>query len=1076
MSEFYSGRKCSFFSRCLKSAAALILVLSMGITSGAARNSANTADSDGYAAADVAGEIPPPQNPEQSKPTTISGTIISAANYAPMAGVTVFVEGTSVGVVSDAEGNYTIKVPAGTKEITFAMVGYDTKKIQLANIQRFKLVEMTELSNKIDDIVVVGFGTQKKESLVGAVQAVDPKNLTATSSNLTTAFAGNIAGMIARQTSGEPGNDAASFYIRGAATFGSSRAALIVLDGVEITSAMLNSIAPESIESFSVLKDATATALYGSRGANGVVIVTTKEGRNADKMSVRFTLENTFSMPTKVQEVADGVTYMQLYNEATWNDTPLDKRGAYEPFYSDEKIEGTRRGLNPYIYPNNDWYKMMFKNLAVNQRFNMSVSGGSKRVNYFMNASIFNENGIIKEPKESTLDIHMNNQKYLFQNNVTAALTKTTKVSLKINTQLNYNTSPIEATSDLFYYTMRANPVRFPAVLPAEEGDTYVRYGNNRSWDSGDYEMNPYALLSRGYKKKYYSYLTSAFSVDQDFSFITKGLSAKALVSFYNYTSTTTNRNIVPFYFRIDDDYRINPDGTYDFTTSSLNSDGNTYLTSSVSHGGQREWSFSGTIDYARKFGKHDVAATAVYHMKEKMLNATGADEEKILPFREQGIAGRITYNFDKRYLVEANFGYNGSENFTKGNRFGFFPSVALGWTVSNEKFFKPLKEVVSNFKIRGSYGLSGNDALDIRFPYLTIVDMTGGYSYYFGNNFSSVKGAGVSTYGNPDATWEVAKKLNVGVDLGLFDNSLELSVDYFQEKRTDIFMQRQSLSATAGLSANTPYGNIGAVDNAGVDLSLSYRKAFKKDVILTVRGTFTYAHNEVQNYDEPEYAHDYMSRVGKPINSFHVLVAEGLFTSQEEIDSSPKQTFGTYAVGDIKYKDMNDDKIIDANDMVYTADKSSLPEIVYGFGASLNIRRWDVSLFFQGTGKSWLRMYNHDPFATSSRRGFGIVQYIADDHWSETNPNPNAEYPRLTSLPSTNNTTASTFYLRDAHFLRLKNAEVGYTLKSFRFYAAGSNLFTLSPFKHWDPEKGGGNGLSYPLQRTVKIGVQYKF
>ncbi|MGN0201949.1 MAG: SusC/RagA family TonB-linked outer membrane protein [Candidatus Cryptobacteroides sp.] len=1011
----------------------------------------------------------------QGPKKTLSGRIIGSDTNAPLTGVVVYDKADHKNAaISNSNGEFSIDVPAESRTIVFDLMGYDTKELSTEQPYLFTLVTMIVQASALDEAVVVGFGTQKKESLVGAVQAVKPSNLVVTSSNLTTSFAGNIAGVISTQGSGEPGYDGAQFYVRGISTFGSNKSALLIMDGVEITSSMLGNIPPESIESMSVLKDATATALYGSRGANGVIIITTKEGRNSEKIAVNFTFDNTFSMPTKVQDVADAVTYMELFNEAKYNEARATGN-TYEPFYSAEKIEGTRQQLNPYIYPANDWYDMMFKDFATNQRFNMTMRGGGKKVNYFLNASIFNENGILKKPQESPLDIRMNNKKYLFQSNVSAMMTNTTKVTMKLNVQLQYNHTPNESTSNLFYWVMTANPARFPAVLPAEEGDTFVRYGNNYSWDAGKNELNPYARMSSGYKDRFYSYMTASLQIDQDLKMITKGLSAKAFVSFYNYSYASTNRTITPFYFRVDDDYSINPDGTYNFTTQSIGDEGSTYLTSSVSHSGYHEWSMNASLNYARTFGEHTVAADLVYRMKEKVNNATGSSEEALLPFREQGLAGRLTYNYNKRYYLEANFGYNGSENFIAGKRFGFFPSVAVGYNISNEKFFQPLKKVISNLKFRVSYGQVGNDALPVRFPYITSVNM-GERAYPFGVAYSKIGAGYIDTYGNPDATWEISNKLNTGVDISLFKD-LNLSVDYFTEHRYNIFMQRASLSATAGMGATVPYANLGEADNRGVDVSLDYNKVVNKDFSYTLRGTFTYAHSTVVARDEPNYPehNKHLSMVGHTLMAHQVLIAEGLFTSQEEIDNSPEQKFGSYTVGDIKYKDVNGDNVIDANDYVWD-DKPSVPEIQYGFGGNIKYRKWDLSLMFQGVGRTQLRMYNHHPFCTQTNYGYGITQYIADDHWSWDNNNADAGYPRLTSSTSPNNTQASTFYLRDAHYLRLKSAELGFSFSKFRVYVSGSNLFTLTPFKYWDPEIGGGNGLSYPLQRTVRLGIQFNF
>jgi len=1014
--------------------------------------------------------------------TLIEGMVISSTDNKPLAGVSIYVEGTNVGTHSDMNGEYKLTIPTGTKQVTFSFIGYDVKKIDVVNSYLFKLVTLIEQINELEDVVVVGFGTQKKESLVGAVESIKPSDLTITSSNLSTSFTGKIAGIIGAQGSGEPGYDDVTFYIRGISTFGSNKNPLIVMDGVEIVPQMLNNIPPETIESFSILKDATATSLYGSRGANGVIIINTKNGRDSEKMSINIRFENTFSMPTRVQDIADGVTYMNAYNEAIKNNTPEGQ--TYTPFYSDEKIEGTRNRLNPYIFPDNNWYDMLFKDFTVNQSFNFNMTGGSKKIDYFLNASIFNENGIIKEPKEARHDTNISNRKFLFQSNVSSLITPTTRVGLKMNSQLWYNDRPYESISNLFYYTMRANPVRFPATLPAQEGDTYTRYGNNTSWDVGPIDLNPYAVLSAGYTQRYYSYLTTALSLEQDLHFITKGLSAKGMASFYNYTYSQTERWFEPFYYKVADNYVQHPDGTFEFEQEPIGDPGNTYLKSALGRGGHREYSFQTSLDYTRKFGTHDIAAMLVFHMKEKVNNSPkitqsgGKDlveENDILPFRELGLAGRVSYNYDKRYFVEFAFGYNGSENFISGKRYGFFPSVAGGYTISNEDYFKSLKKTINNLKLRASYGIVGNDALASRFPYMTTVLMDQSISFNKGLNFGGVSGPRVQTFGNINATWEEAKKFNMGIDLGLFE-SLSLTADYYFENRSGIFMQRRSLPTSMGVAGQLPYANIGRVRNSGIDLTVEYNKAFNKDLIVTARGTFTYAHNEVKEIDEPQLIYPYTSEVGHPISTIYGLVADKLFESEEDIALSPKQEYGSYQVGDIKYRDLNGDGKIDGND-VTALGYPTIPEIVYGFGGTIVYRKWDFSFYFQGTAHVSLRMYNMHPFADAAHFGYNITQYIADNHWSESNPNIDAEYPRLSSTWNVNNTQTSSFWVKDGSYLRLKSAELGYRINKYiRVYAAGSNLFTFSPFKHWDPEMGSGNGLKYPLQRTVKAGFQFQF
>ena len=1001
---------------------------------------------------------------------TVAGTVISSADNQPIVGANIYVEGTNVGTTTDAGGNYKLTVPASAKTVTVSFLGYDTKKISVRDIHLFKLITLADASNKLEDVVVVGFGVQKKESLVGAVQSVKPSDLQTSSSNLS--FSGKIAGVIAVQKSGEPGADGASFWIRGISTFGSGQSPLLILDGVEITNQMLNNIPPETIESFSVLKDATATALYGSRGANGVMIITTKNGRDSEKMTINLRAEFGASAPTRVPKVADGITYMETFNEARTT------RGE-KPYYSNEKIMGTKLGLDPYVYPNVDWYDMLFKDCTFNQNFNFNMTGGAKKIDYFLNASVYNENGIMRKPEASKFDTNINAQKYLFQANVSADATKTTRVSLKMNTQLHYRHAPIQSVSDLFAYAMTGMPCEFPATLPGEESDTFVRFGTNNAWNSGFF-TNPYAQLCRGYGDQFRGHFTSALTVNQNLDFITKGLSATGMATFYNRVYSAVYRSFTPFMYQLTD-YNIDEAGNYSYTSNSTNT-GTTYLGTTRGKDGYRELAFQAKIDYARTFGKHDVGATIVYMQKERNMNISDEQEYAALPYRQQGLAGRVTYGFDKRYLFEANFGYNGSENFAAGKRFGFFPSVAVGWVISNEPFWKGIKEQVNLFKLRASYGLVGNDVISKdyadRFPYLTTVDMGQGYDVYIGNNFQRKYGPILSVYGNPNATWEESRKLDIGVEIGLFD-SLNIIFDWFKEKRSGIFMQRTSLPSTFGMSGITPWANIGKVDNSGVDISVDYNKAFSKDLILSLRGTFTYAHNEIVEMDEPKYKWAYQYKAGHPINSIQCLIAEGLFRDEEEIASSPSQDIyaTTYPIrpGDVKYRDLNDDKIIDDNDMCWTGNPT-VPEIIYGFGFSLKYKGFDCSAFFQGQGKVSILMYNYHPFATAATPGSGLMQWIADEHWSEDDPNPKALYPRLSPLWNNNNTKASTLYVRNGKMLRLKTAEIGYTYKKMRVYVSGTNLLTFAPFKYWDPEKGSGNGLGYPLQRTYNLGFQFNF
>ena len=559
---------------------------------------------------------------------TVAGTVISSADNQPIVGANIYVEGTNVGTTTDAGGNYKLTVPASAKTVTVSFLGYDTKKISVRDIHLFKLITLADASNKLEDVVVVGFGVQKKESLVGAVQSVKPSDLQTSSSNLSTSFSGKIAGVIAVQKSGEPGADGANFWIRGISTFGSGQSPLLILDGVEITNQMLNNIPPETIESFSVLKDATATALYGSRGANGVMIITTKNGRDSEKMTINLRAEFGASAPTRVPKVADGITYMETFNEARTT------RGE-KPYYSNEKIMGTKLGLDPYVYPNVDWYDMLFKDCTFNQNFNFNMTGGAKKIDYFLNASVYNENGIMRKPEASKFDTNINAQKYLFQANVSADATKTTRVSLKMNTQLHYRHAPIQSVSDLFAYAMTGMPCEFPATLPGEESDTFVRFGTNNAWNSGFF-TNPYAQLCRGYGDQFRGHFTSALTVNQNLDFITKGLSATGMATFYNRVYSAVYRSFTPFMYQLTD-YNIDEAGNYSYTSNSTNT-GTTYLGTTRGKDGYRELAFQAKIDYARTFGKHDVGVLAQEPLRILPVGGRGlGDFERAVLEGDQG-------------------------------------------------------------------------------------------------------------------------------------------------------------------------------------------------------------------------------------------------------------------------------------------------------------------------------------------------------------------------------------------------------------------------------------------------------
>lgn len=1003
----------------------------------------------------------------------------------PLIGVPITVKGTSTGVVTDVDGKFSIDVTPGAT-IVVKYIGYKEMEIVISDQQDLKIV-MEEDVTQLEEVVVVGFGKQKKESVTGAITTISGKDLRVPSSNLSTAFAGKLAGVVAVQRSGEPGADGANFWIRGISTFAGNTSPLIFIDGVEVSQGDMNALSPEVIEGFSVLKDATATALYGARGANGVILITTRQGQKNERTRINIRVEGQMTQPTKMIELADGVTYMEMFNEAQRN------RGVnfYDVPFSAQKIQATRAGENPLIFPNVNWQDLLFKDWSHNQTANLNVSGGGDRVTYFINASGNFDNGMLRNDPNNTFNSNIRQQRYSFQGNIAADLTSSTKVSLRINSQiLEYGGSRI-GTSTIYSELFESPGVLFPAYFPNTIEADHILFGNK---SGGPHPMfnanlyhNPYAEMVRGYSERSESTNIATFDVDQKLDFVTKGLSVKGIVSFKNWSRTTVTRTFDPTYYEIGNNYWRNPEGSWEYELAPALNKGTTALSTNTSTGGDRYLNIQASIDYARVFNeKHNVGALLVY-LQRDYHNNNPEDYYATLPTRNQGIAGRLTYGYDNRYMAEANFGYNGSENFQDGNRFGFFPSFALGYNISNESFWEPIQHIVSSLKIRGSWGIVGNSSTDGRFPYLSFVDL-GGRSYTFGNNWqTSRSGAVITRYGADGAKWEEGTKINGGLDFTLF-NSLSVVLDVFKEKRKGIFMQYRTIPIESGISSGLrPYANLGKVDNSGLDISVDYNKAFlNNELFVNFRGSFTYAKNKLIDRDEPEFPFEYQSDLNKPLNVNRGLVAIGLFKDQAEIDASPRQDFGPVRPGDIKYQDLNGDGIIDGNDMTQIGNPT-IPQIVYGFGISAQYKKFDASFFFQGATKTSLLMGDVHPFNAQYSQ---LYQFIADDYWSETNPNPQAAYPRLIdgqTPNSHNNHQQSTFWLRDGSFLRLKNVEFGYSYKFARIYLSGQNLLTFSKFKHWDPEMGGidgGNGyssgrargLQYPTLRTFSAGVQFNF
>ena len=985
----------------------------------------------------------------------------------PIIGASIQLKNTGTGVITDLDGLFQIQVTDKNSVIVISYIGYVTQEISVGDRSSIT-VQLKEDTKSLEEVVVTAFGaTQKKETMVGSIQQVRPAELKVPSSSLSTSFAGRMAGVIAIQRSGQPGADGADFWIRGKSTFGDATGVLIVLDGVEISSSDLNALDPEVIESFSILKDATATAMYGTRGANGVMIVTTKSGQDLLKPIINFRLETSMSQLTSVPEMVGGVDYMKLYNEA------LTTRGITTGLYDDTKIRATEQGLNPLVYPNVDWYNEMFNKNAFAQRFNFNIRGGKKAVTYFMSASVKHDAGNLKSLSKDyfSYNNNINVMRYDFVNNLSIKATNTTKISLGLNVSLRDWKGPSAGVDGIFSMSREASPVDFPIVYPARnDKEIYTLWGGMSGGIYNNGYRNPVAEYVVGYKKQFASTVNANIRLDQDLKMVTKGLKLHVLASFKNWSKTETTRKAGYNQFEID---QYN-EATGEYTLSRVGNEQKTALNTEGAATGDRRIFIQAYLDYKRKFGVHDVNAMLLYN-QDQLDNNKPDNLLSSLPRRKQGIAARLSYAYDDRYLAEVNFGYNGSENFAKNNRFGFFPSIALGYNISQEKFWEPISK-------DGSYGLVGNDGINERYAYLEdIVLSSDKWKYTTGVNQNvNLQGPVWNRYYNPNLTWEVGKKLNVGFDMQLF-HQVNLNFDVFKEIRSKIYMQKvNTLPDFIGTGETKIYENSGKMKNVGFDIALDYNKQITKDFFLSFKGTLTYAHNTILERDEPPFQlYPNLSSVGYSRGQHLVYVADGLFRDQADVDSHAEQTLGYIPQpGDIKYVDQPDangncDGIINTNDRVYMGYPED-PEIVYGFGPSMKYKNWDFSFFFQGAARTSILMSGFHPFGKNATRG--VMKFIADDYWSESNPNPNAAYPRLTRDTNANNTVNSSYWLRNGAFLKLKNAEIGYTFKMFRAYLNGSNLLTFSPFEHWDPEMGGGSGMKYPTQRVFNIGIQFTF
>ena len=1033
---------------------------------------------------------------------TITGSVKDAKGVT-LPGVSISVVGNPrQGTVTDKNGKFILDVKENTViKVTF--VGFKPQTFAVTSQTKIFNIILEEDVQLADEVVVTAYGKkERKEAIVGSVTTVKPGNLKIPASNLTNALAGQVAGIIAYQPSGQPGADNSNFFIRGVTTFGYRQSPLILIDNVELTASDLARLNVDDIESFSILKDASATALYGARGGNGVILVKTKEGK-AGPAQINVRVENSSSESVKTLQLADPVTYMKLYNEATQTRYPLDPLP-----YTQNQILNTQAtlnhapGSNPYVYPAVNWLDMLFKKRTATQRADMSIQGGGGVARYYVAGSYSNDNGILRTDIRNNNNNNVNFKNYQLRSNVNINVSSKTELVVRLSGTFNeYNgprTNDASLSTDLYNLVMHTSPVDFPAYYPADSANLntkHILFGNVHAANGGQGStqyINPYASLLSGHQNFSESRMLAQLELNQNLDFLTSGLNFHSIFSTNRYARFQSQMYYNPFYYTYADYNRQ----TNQYTLQWINNQpGQAQEYLSYSPGASTLNTFlylQGVLDYSHTFGQYHNVSTSLIGTEQQTLNANAGNLFDSLPFRNQTLAGRATYSYRSRYFLEFNFGYNGSERFSANHRYGFFPTIGASWIISDEKFWGDLYNVFDRFKLRASYGLVGNDQIGSqRFFYLSDVNLNGGNPATFGtNNTYTRNGVNINNYENDEVTWETSKQTNIGLEFTLF-KKFNVIAEIYNNDKYNILQNRASVPSTMGLEAPIS-ANIGKVNSRGIDISVDGQQSIGKDFSIGMRGNFTYSANKYVQFEEPHWAESYRYNVGQPLNRQFGYVAERLFVDDKEAANSPSQIFSTNGAppkgGDIKYRDLNGDGKIDGADQTFLGNPG-IPQIVYGFGISTSYKNFDLSGFFQGQAKVSFMIdpARTAPFIKSPDSYFTgntqLLKAYADNHWSEDNQDLYALYPRLgpDGAVIENNRQSSTWWLRDGSFLRLKSLEIGYSLparlakalnvKKARLYFNGLNLLTWSPFKLWDPEQGG-NAFAYPVQKVFNVGL----
>lgn len=999
----------------------------------------------------------------QNKTIKVSGTVTDEQNQ-PLIGVNVTIQGvTGFGTTTDVDGKYTIEMEPYNR-LVFSYIGFVEQEILIKEQTKQNVVLKEDDATSLDEVIITGTGVQKKLTVTGAVTQISMDDIASTStSNLTNMLAGNVPGVMAMQSSGQPGQNTSEFWVRGISTFGAGSSALVLVDGFPRD---LNEISIEDIESFTVLKDASTTAIYGSKGANGVILITTKKGK-AGKVNVDAKFEAAYNTRTMTPEFADGYSYASMMNEA------LITRNK-EPEYSPEELEILKLGLDPDLYPNVDWQDLLLRNGAMTYRGSLNLSGGGNTARYFISGSYLNEQGMYKvdENIKKDYDTNANSQLYNYRMNVDVDITKTTLVKVGVSGSLRKMNEPGRAVN-VWEALMRQNPIEIPAM-----------YSDGRFPTRGvDADTNPWVLTTQtGYNETWNNKIQTNITLEQKLDFITKGLSFVGRFGYDTNNGSNIRRMKMPELYKANK--QRNEAGELVFNRIAAEQK----MSQESGSSGSRYEYLEAELHYNRGFKDHNIGATLKYNQNSSISTVgIGGDIINGIARRNQGLAGRVSYNWKNRYFADFNFGYNGSENFAKGHQFGFFPAMSAAWNVAEEGFIRNNAKWINMFKIRYSYGKVGNDNLGARFPYLyTIAGVDRGYQWADLGYNKSYTGLAYTSLANNNVTWEIATKHDLGIDLALFNDKFGLTVDYFNEYREGIYMTRNYVSYMVGLNGLAPTANVGKVSSEGFDGNFHFNQKLG-EWDLTLRGNITYSKNTIEDRDEENAYYKYQLQKGYRVNQARGLIAAGMFSDYEEIRNYPTQQFGEVMPGDLKYKDVNGDGIVDGGDVVAIG-ATERPNLIYGVGLSARWKSFDFNIHFQGAGKSSYCIQGPSVYAFSQKEIGNILPDLVDGRWidstisgTEATMNPNASYPRLSYGGNSNNYRASTFWLRNGSYLRLKTLEIGYNLpqkwvnkiysKNIRLFFIGTNLLTFSEFKLWDPEMGSTTGAHYPLAKTFSFG-----